>query len=112
MLPGPGCGTLGWGLVLARPQDHLRCERNPEPWGSPGLSSLAVCLLVRPGHSLTPHACTELDVTSHIETTLSWLVTPSLLTCITLAAPPKKEQPLLLFGEGSEMTTFSTSLLL
>lgn len=64
-------------------------------WGSPGLSSLAVCSLVWPGHPITHLTCTELDVTCHTENTLSlcglcWLVGLSLPTCFTLAGPKER----------------------
>lgn len=96
MLPCSGCGTLGWGLV---PCPTTVCERNPKCWGSPSLSSLAVCSLVWPGHLITHLACTELGVTCHTEHPLPlcgllcWLVGLSLLTCFTLAGPKKGATP-------------------
>lgn len=89
VLPGSGCGMLGWPLVLEGPRGSLSvhscvCERNPKHWGSPSLSSLAMCSLVWSGHLITHLACTELDVTSHAENTLSFCV----VSCAGLWASP------------------------
>lgn len=81
---GHGAGLWCWRDLEAASVSAAACERNPKHRGGPGLSSLAVCSLVWPGHPITHLTSTELDVTSHTENTLSLCV----VSCAGLWASP------------------------